>query len=442
MKSVRTRMLLSLLVVLAAGAAILGATTYFNVLRESEALFDYQLRQMALSLRDQGSVLDDNAAALADENLDFVVQIWGPDGATIYASQPYLRLPERAVLGFSDIVLAGAHWRVFATVARDRVIQVAQPVRLRLDLAAHAAFKSVLPLAALAPLLGLAIWWQVGASLASLARLAADVKRRDDEALDPLPQRETPAEVEPLVAALNGLLARLRRAFDTQRAFVADAAHELRSPLTALKLQLELVRRAGDEPARQAAIATLSGGIERSIHLVEQLLALARTEPGGPSTPNDEFDLAEAIREAAAAVVPFALERGTTIELVAEHAVPVRGDPALLRLLGRNLLDNAVRYAPAGAQVTAKVEAADRGPRLLVDDSGAGIPVAERERVFDRFYRRGDDHANDEAGSGLGLAIVKGIAERHGATVELGDSPLGGLRVTVQFPAVEAKGPG
>ncbi|HUN90561.1 MAG TPA: ATP-binding protein [Burkholderiaceae bacterium] len=441
MASVRSRLLVSLLAVFAAGAAILGATTYRNVIAESEALFDYQLSQMALSLRDQGSISADNAAALADEKLEFVVQIWGPDGTTIYASQPYLRLPERAILGFSDVDLAGARWRVFSTLAHDRVIQVAQPIRVRRDRAAHAALKSVVPLLALAPLLAIAIWWQVGASLASLDRLAADVKRRRDEALEPLSQDGVPAEVAPLIVALNGLLARLGRAFDAQRAFVSDAAHELRSPLTALKLQLQLVRRAPDDASRQQALATLSAGIERAIHTVEQLLALARAEPGGLPSPATEVDLGEAARLAAADVVPLALQRGTTIEMPDAEAdgttpgVRVRGDPALLRLLARNLVDNAVRYSPAAARVELRVAPRADGPgaaALVVDDSGPGIPPAERERVFDRFYRRGE---SEESGSGLGLAIVKGIADRHGATIALGDSPLGGLRVTVTFPA-------
>ena len=221
---------------------------------------------------------------------------------------------------------------------------------------------------------------------------------------------------------------------DAQRAFVADAAHELRSPLTALKLQLDLLRHATDPAATAAATHALADGIARAAWLVEQLLALARNEPGAPQPPFARLDLAETARKALADTVPQALARGTELELQADAPVRLDGDAASLLVLVRNLVDNAVRHTPAGSVVKVNMALSEGAPLLVVDDAGPGIPPEDRERVFDRFYRREADGVGEAAqGTGLGLAIVRSVAEHHGATVTLADSPLGGLRVAVRF---------
>lgn len=435
MKSIRTRLLVLVLGLLAAAAAVMGLATYRNVLAETEALFDYQLRQMALSLRDQGEIAPEQAGALADESLDFVIQIWSADGRAIYASRPHDQLPARALLGFADVAAGGQAWRTFSVFTGTRVIQVAQPRPVRQRLAAAAALRAVLPLAALAPLmLGLA-WWLAAVTLRPLAQVAQAVREREAQSLAPLPEAGLPDELAPLVHALNELLARLGASFDQQRTFVADAAHELRSPLTALKLQLKLLERAGDAATREQAVKSLGEGIERAAWLVEQLLALARNEPGAPALPMARVDLAEVARQALAATVPLALARGSELDLQAEHPVPLQGDAASLTVLVRNLVDNAVRHAPPGTRVEVRVARDGAEPLLVVDDAGPGIPADERGRVFDRFYRRNPAAAD---GTGLGLAIVKTVAGRHGASVVLGDSPLGGLRASVRFPAAAA----
>jgi signal transduction histidine kinase len=436
MNSLRSRLLLSLLAMLAVAAGVLAAVTYRNVLAETESLFDYQLRQIALALRDQGEIAADQASTLADEQLDFVVQIWTVDGRSIYASRRHSALPARALLGFADVRAGTQVWRTFSVATRDRVIQIAQPREIRENLAAHAALRSVLPLLPLAPVMALLVWWLAASTLGPLQRVAAGVRQRDEQSLDPLPTAGLPDEVAPLVQALNALLQRLGRSLDTQRAFVADAAHELRSPLTALKLQLQLLRRAADEPARAAAIEGLGAGIDRAARLVEQLLTLARTEPGTPVGPVESFDLGELVREAVADAHVLAQTRGTTLRFEAETTAQVRGERAALSALARNLVDNAVRYSPSTSTVEVRVRGDGDGAVLEVDDAGPGIPASERERVFDRFYRR---TASDGDGSGLGLAIVRGVAERHRAQVTLGDSPAGGLRVTVRFSAASRR---
>ena len=433
MNSIRARLLVTLLAVVLASAAAAAAVTYYNVLAEAESLFDYQLRQMALSVRNQGFISPAEAAALADDQLDFVVQIWTLDGAQVYLSRPTLVLPGRAVLGYSDVKVGADTWRLFTTVTRDRAIQVAQPLSVRSQLAARAALRGSLPILALAPLLVLTVWWTVGAALKRLQGVAADVKQRDADALDPVPEHGLPREVGPLVHAFNTLLERLRRASAAQRAFVSDAAHELRSPLTALGLQLQLLRRAPDEQQKKEAIDALGGGVERAQRLVEQLLALARAEPGTKSTSLASVDLSEAVRLAVADVVPLADSKGIELELDAVPDVHINGDASALRILARNLIDNAVRYSPERGRVLVKLQGDADRPVLTIDDSGPGIPRAERERVFDRFYR---GEGREEGGSGLGLAIARGIAQQHRAQVELSESPRGGLRASVTFGAM------
>jgi signal transduction histidine kinase len=437
--SIRARLLLSLFAALAIASALIGGIIYRSVLEQTQALFDYQLRQMALSLRDQGEVAPGDAAALNDEELDFVVQIWRIDGRSVYASRAHRALPSQAVLGWAEIRVDGQRWRSFAVAARDKVIQVAQPVRIRQGLAADAALRGVLPMGLAAPLMAAVLWWLITRSLRPLARVARQVGEQDAAALAPLPAAGLPDEVAPLVAALNALLDRLGLAWDQQRAFVADAAHELRSPLTALKLQAQVLRRLdqsqADAASRSAALDALVAGVDRASRLVEQLLTLARSEPGAPATAFKTVALAELLRQVLAdSAAPLAAGRRSQVALDADDSVSVPGDPAALAVLLRNLVDNALRYSPAGGEVRLSLVAgtSDRsGPLLTIDDSGPGIPEADRERVFERFVRGAA--ATQASGSGLGLAIVRSIAQRHGASVSLSASPLGGLRVALQF---------
>jgi signal transduction histidine kinase len=431
MNSLRLRLLVTLVGLLALAAAAMAAITYHNVLGESEALFDYQLQQMALSLRDQGEIDRAQADTLADEQLDFVIQIWTVDGRSIYASRPHASLPARALLGLATLNVDGRAWRTFGVATRERVIQVAQPVEIRQRLAAHAAWRSVLPLLLTTPFAALAIWWLAARNLAPLDRLAHEVRSRDARSLAPVPTGDLPDELAPLASALNALLARLGSSLDSQRAFVADAAHELRSPLTALKLQLELLRRADDAETREAAREAIGEGIARATRLVEQLLALARSEPDAV-LPVERVDLAAVCRKTMDETRAFADSRSVTIALVADEPSVVTGDAVALGLLVRNLVDNAVRYSPPGSRVEVRIRE-DGGQIVLdVDDSGPGIPDSERERVFDRFYRRSEA---TESGSGLGLAIVRSVGNAHRATIRLGRSALGGLQVSVAFPA-------
>jgi signal transduction histidine kinase len=430
MMSIRARLLMALLAVVIATSLLAGLLTYRRVLAETSTLFDYQLRQMALSLRSQIPMAPRLELPPDQADSDFVIQIWDPYGTRVYFSRPGLPLINATALGYADVRVAGGSWRTYGLQTLDGVIQIAQPLRVREAFARGAALRVVIPLLVLLPLLGAAIVGVVGNGLRPLRRVATEVQRRDVHSLTPLATERLPQEVAPLIDALNRLLLRLHAAFQAQRAFVADAAHELRSPLTAVRLQLQLLDRAPDAAARDEARANLGAAVDRAIHLVEQLLTLARSEPREEAGEWSAIPLEQATADGIADANALAVARRIDLGLEAEPAA-VQGDRDALRVLVRNLVDNAVRYTPEGGQVRVSTHQQASGATLEVVDTGPGIPPSDRERAFDRFYRRANA---PEGGSGLGLAIVKAIADRHGAQIRLEDAPGGGLKVTVAFP--------
>jgi two-component system OmpR family sensor kinase/two-component system sensor histidine kinase QseC len=427
-------LLIALLAVVVVISVLAGLLTYRRVLAETSTLFDYQLRQMALSLSSQIAMAP--RLELPPDQSDFVIQIWDVYGARVYFSRPGLPLINATALGYADVRAGGQSWRTYGLQTLQGVIQIAQPERVRESLARGAALRVVIPLLLLLPLLGAAVVGVVGSGLRPLRRVAGEVQRRDVHSLAPIAAARLPQEISPLVNELNRLLKRLDEAFQTQRAFVADAAHELRSPLTALSLELQLLDRAPDQQARDEALANLKAAAARAIHLVEQLLTLARNEPREPVGGLAEVPLEQPVADGVADAHALAAARRVELSLEADSAT-VRGDREALRILVRNLVDNAVRYSPEGGRVRVRARGGSRAgghiePALIeVADSGPGVAAPDRERVFDRFHRRA---GSPEGGSGLGLAIVKAIADRHGAKVRLGDAPGGGLLVTVLFP--------
>jgi two-component system OmpR family sensor kinase len=430
--SLRRRLLWLVLAAIALVSLLQASSAYRTALQQADALFDEHLQEIARSVR--GGMPFAPGLDPADPAYEFMVQIWGPDGAQIFRS-PRSLLPQQAVLGFSDGVAGGVRYRVYSLQTPQQTVQIAQDLDARQARARAIAVRAVLPIALLAPLLMLAVWWLIDRSLAPVERTRRQVAARAADDLSPLPDSDLPEEVLPLVQELNLLFGRARLAFETQRNFVADAAHELRSPLTALKLQAQALRRPQDEASRDAAIARLNEGIDRAIDLVGQLLALAHEEGDGQNgaAAPQQVDLQELVRQVVSGLLPQAQAKRIDLGLAPGDSQPlqVQGQPAALHTLLRNLLDNAIKYTPEGGQVDISLALRDRAPCLFVEDSGPGLPDAERERVFDRFYRVAGSAAQ---GSGLGLAIVRTIAASHGATVTLERSPrLGGLRCEVCF---------
>lgn len=432
MKSLRRTLVLALLGAVTAVTLAGGLATYRQARDGINQIFDYHLRQIALSLRDQA--WDRAAGEMGDAGagFDFVIQVWGADGKRLYLSRPGTGLPEVAELGFATVAARSGPWRVYSAELGALVIQVAQPLEVRDQLAIAAASRTMSPLLVLVPLLSLLVWWLVGRGLKPLDRLARAAELRTPAALEPFPEDGAPVEVAPLVRSLNGLLDRLRAALEAQRAFVADAAHQLRTPLAVLKLQVQLADRAPDQVQRAAAMAEISSGLDRATHVVQQLLTLARLEPGQPSAATwSPVLLTEVVGSAVADHAVLA--EGKEIDLGAttvNDGARVLGDADALRTLLANLVDNAIRYTPRGGRVDVSAGIFEGRPYIEVADSGPGIPVEERERVFDRFYRGGE---TGEPGTGLGLAIVKAIAQRHHGAITLADAPGGGLAIRVNF---------
>ena len=437
--SIRRQLLFWLLGLLIAAGLLGAAGIYLKVRDEANDLFDYDLQQMALSLRDQ--VLEQGVATIpSDPQYDVVIQIWDQAGVRVYLSHPHSVLPNRAQLGFNTVNTSEGAWRVFSVQLHDRIIQVAQPMRVREHLAAQQAFRTLLPFTLLIPVLGVLIWAIVGRGLQPLDAVARAVGERSATALAPLADTGLPTEVQPLVRALNDLLSRLGHSIDAQRAFIADAAHELRTPLTAVQLQVQLAERAKTKEERSLAFADLKDGLKRAIHMVRQLLTLARQEPDVTGRPFAPVDLADVARQVLGEQAPMA--EAKQIDLGARRLEPVTvlGDAEALRVMLSNLIDNAIRYIPSGGRIDVAVTREDGSPVVSVTDNGLGIPREERERVLDRFYRR---EGTEIAGSGLGLAIVKNVAIRHRATLSLSDGDGGvGLRVTVRFPERPISAPG
>jgi two-component system OmpR family sensor kinase len=436
--SLRARLTGALLLAVLAFAALQAAVTYRTARAETEALFDAQMQRIALSLSGSlgaGALSDDAPAADTPAAREMIIQIWRADGVMLYRSPQGRLLPPQTVIGFSDTVAGGEPYRIYALRTATQVVQVAQQTEARGRMAGQLALRAVLPEALLAPVLMLIVWWVVGRAIGPIERVRRQVAARRPDDLAPLPTAGLPAEVRPLVGEMNGLLTRLSAAWDALTHFTADAAHELRSPLAALRLQAQSLQRAPDDATRAIATERLLAGIDRATRLVEQLLALARQEAAGEGAELVSLDLTALARNALADAEPEAARHAIALTLDAPTAhVVLRADEAALAVLLRNLLGNALRHTPPGGQVRVGVREEASVIDLTVEDSGPGIAPDERARVQDRFYRVPGTPGH---GSALGLAIVRAIAERHGAALTLDASPtLGGLRVMLRWPAV------
>ena len=436
LRSVRARLLVFLLAAIVLVAIVQALVAYRSALSQADDMFDNHLQRTAVSLARGAPVSPASAGEEAGANdEDLLIQIWSAEGVRIYRSTRRILLPEQIVLGMSTVTTAQASYRMYSVATPTRIIQVGQDLAVRQRLAGAFAWQAVLPTAAMAPLLMIIVWWVVGSSLAPVDRVRRQLAQRQPGDLPGIDESEVPDEVRPLIAEMNLLFARVDRAFSAQRQFVGDAAHELRTPLTALKLQIDALSRAPDDASRARAVARLEAGVERARRLVEQLLLLARQEAASPGAaePFPEVSLTDAVRMSIADALPLAQARDIDLGMVRDDAATVALAPDVLRTLLGNLLDNAIKYTPLAGRIDVGVASEQGTCRVWVEDSGPGIPAAERARVFERFVRL--DGTSGE-GTGLGLAIVKAIADRENIAVTLDDAAeLGGLRITLQFPA-------
>jgi two-component system OmpR family sensor kinase len=433
--SLRARLLGFLLGAIMLTAIVQAGTVYLTALTQADLIFDRHMQKMAMALRSGVALATsppNNEVSSDRANEDFFVQMWTSNGVPVFQSAAHQTLRRPAKPGFSDVQAQDRTYRVFSIATPTHLIQVAQDMAARRDMARALAVRTVGPTLLMAPLLMLIVWWVVSRSLAPVAKVRSQMALRKADELAPLSELGLPAEVRPLIQELNLLFDRLRKAFDSQKVFVADAAHEMRSPLAALKIQLQGLQRAADDPTRELAIKRLAAGIDRAAHLVDQLLVLARHEASAATGVTFEpIDLAQVGFLSVSDTLVAAQTRQIDLGVHRAETILVHGHSEALRILTRNLLDNAVKYTPVGGTVDLDVHATEEGAVLCVEDSGPGIPEMDRGRVLDRFYRA---NGAGSTGSGLGLAIVNAISGLHGAVVVLDKSMrLGGLRVRVIF---------
>jgi two-component system sensor histidine kinase QseC len=348
-----------------------------------------------------------------------------------------LTLTPGAEQGFRSIVMGGVAWRVFATHGREQDTQVFVGEQVE---ARHAILWAVLrsaltPLALALPMLGLAAWWAVRHGLEPLRALGRMLQQRQAQALQPVALAGAPAEMTPLLDALNGLFQRIAALMTAERRFTADAAHELRTPIAAIRMQAQVALASTEDGERRLALQATLKGCDRATRLVEQLLTLARLESGQAPAPS-RLDLAAVVREAVADVAALALSKDQTIAVDASPQAWVDAEATLLSVLVRNLVDNAIRYSPPGARVQVDVEVDDGGLHLRIEDSGPGLEPADIERLGERFFRV---IGSGQSGSGLGWSIAQRIASVLDVTVQVSRSAaLGGLAVELRFAPLSA----
>ncbi len=441
MRSIRSNLVLWTVGALALGVVIVLAATYVLQRQQLGALFDEELRQVALAvhLREDWQ---DRRLRIARPGFFLSVRAYDRNGRVYFETAlPSFPpdLPQTYDEGHAHIGSSEGAWRLYTHVTDEGVVQVGQPVESRDALARSLSLRVLMPMLFLIPLLAAVIAWLLGRGLEPLRETSRRVSDRDAARLDPLPTDNVPEELRPLIVQINALLARLDASLGAQRRFLADAAHELRSPVAALSLQVQLAARAQTDAARHAALVELARGTERSRRLVQQLLDYARLEPGVHAAPLVPLDVAPIVREVVGSHAARAEELAVDLGADAPDPAPIRGCEPELRSLIENLVDNALRYAPPGGAITVGARRLGHDIELTVTDSGPGIPPGERVRVFERFHRVPGDAT---PGTGLGLSIVKKIAERHHGSISLGDAHPGaarpGLAVRIRFPAVEA----
>jgi two-component system sensor histidine kinase QseC len=444
--SLRRRLLRMVTLATVLGWGLAAAFIYGQASHDVQELMDGQMAELARLLLAQAPTdpaqlasLSESMARLreaefSDSDLKLEFEIGRADGTVLLRSAHAPDAPLNRSLGYADYEHAGKPWRILVLepTSGDRRILVAHPADYRNREALEIASNAVLPLALLLPIMVGLIYFSIRRGLKPLHDLAADVASRTAEDLEPLQPATAPREIRPLVKAINQFLGRLNATLENERRFTADAAHELRTPLAALKVQAQIAMAARNPAQSQHALAQVVAGSDRATHLVDQLLRLARLDPI-VSLPNMQpFDLGKLATSLVADHQELAAQQSQKLSLsVPEGAVMVRGDAELMGVALRNLVDNALRYTPAGSDVRVSVGCEHGEARVTVTDNGSGVPEQELGRLMERFFRGSEAAAE---GTGLGLAIVHRIAELHGARLEVKNLAEGGFAASLRWP--------
>ncbi len=421
-------------------ALIAGTIAFFSAFNEAHELQDDVLRQVA-TLFDRHHLpvhqeVDSDREAISDTESRVFVQLLSAlpssDGSRI--ANPPLALPQNLPDGIQTVSIGNKAYRVLIrTLGSGERLAVAQDTAVRDEIARDSSLRTLLPFLILVPILMFVVAVLIRRIFKPVADLSSEIDQRGEQELHPIAPEPLPAEIRPFVGAINRLLGRVEQSMDAQRRFVADAAHELRSPLTALSLQAERLADTDMSANAHERLNTLRQGIRRGITLLDQMLALARAQ-GSTVTTDSTVSIQQVYRRVLEDLMPLAEAKGIDIGVVSDSDAQVIANEVEVITLVKNLVDNAIRYTPAGGRVDLSVSDANGATTLVVEDSGPGIPEAELERVFDPFYRV---LGSEEIGSGLGLSIVRTISARLGATVSLGyanDQSRSGLKITISIP--------
>lgn len=462
MTSIRRLMLVALIGAASVVMTVAAAFSYHAGLQEAGEMFDAKL---AHSSRVLMSLVDDSLGDLQGRAADdpLVVRVWHGEAHGVGAALAFptghayetklafqARSAEGVILlrsdsgpvtglaplapGFADRTIDGEQWRVFTLRSPAGLwYQSGERSDIREELAQEIAFGTLLPLVLALPLLALLVWAIVTWATRGLLRVSREIEDRAADRLAPIQLARVPREIGGLVNAVNGLMRRLQDTLQRERRFTADAAHELRTPIAALKVHADNLRAARDDAERASSQALVEAGVQRIERQLAQLLTLSRVEHGATVQAHTRVDLGVLAARQTEELSALAARRAIDLRFEGEaEGVVVDGDEAALDALVRNLADNALRYTPRGGRIVMRVAREEGHARLDVEDSGPGIPEEARERVFDRFHR---ELGSGVEGSGLGLSIVRQVVASHGGRIDLGtSSALGGLRATVLFP--------
>lgn len=395
---------------------VAGVSSYVTAFSEAQELQDDQLRQVALLVERSEKNLT-ASASLAGKIVDtdpearIIVCRLGTAGNN--PGQPFLpaTLPE----GFQTFESRGIAWRLFVhSLPSGTRLATGQMTEVRNEIARDSGLRTLIPILLLVPTLSLLAAWIIRRALSPVTTLSLQLDKRDDTYLMPVPIAGIPSEIVPFVAAINGLMQRLSSALEQQRRFIADAAHELRSPLTALTVQAENLEQCVVSPESKARVGQLKSGLERSRKLLEQLLCLARQQSA--MAPAVAVHLDRVVKGVIEDYMPMAADKQIDFGCTRFEQVALKAPPEDLSVLVRNAIDNALRYTPPGGTVDVSLFRDNGEVVFLVEDTGSGIPAEEEDRLFEPFYRL---KGNEETGSGLGLAIIRSIADRLGGRVTL-----------------------
>jgi len=434
MNSIKFKLLITLTIVIISAILITSAGVYLQIKTETNKLFDYQLEQVAEIFLNTSSVPWEkfkNINDIEETNADFALVIFNNQNKQSYSTGITTLVPYPSNLGFSEKIISKKVWHTYSVKNKNRTVMFLQPDKVREKFAVAAAFKSIVPFLLILPIFAILIWLILKNAFLPLVAVQDTIANLNENTLEPLNFSTIPKELQSLTEALNKTISRLRIAIDARKKFVADAAHELRTPLAVLKIQLELVYKATDKTEKELLLHKLEKGIERSCRLVEQLLTLSRQENYTfHDTHDEEINLAQLVSDVLVESLPLAEVKNIEFEVNEIEKSILYANKFEIETVISNLVDNAIGYTPKNGLVSLRVFEQNNAVALEVSDNGIGIKDTDKIRIFDRFYRVTN---NQTIGSGLGLSILKEICDKYNATIDVKDNFPKGTIFSIKF---------